>query len=138
MNMPAHEGGFTRFRFRPNPNFHAHSRESEVFHHMEGTMLVEPRHNRLAEIDGRLISEVKFWDGVLGHLDKGGTFTVKQKDVGGGHWEMVALDVQMNGKALLFKTIAVRQKVVDSDFHALPEQTSLKQARELPRRKHRR
>lgn len=66
-------------------------------------MLVDPRQNRLAEIDGRLVTEVKFWGGLLGHLDKGGTFTVKQEDVGGGHWQMVELNVQMSGRALLFQ-----------------------------------
>jgi hypothetical protein len=91
-------------------------------------MLVDPLNHRLAEIQGKLVTKVKFWDGLLGHLDKGGTFVVKQKNVGGGHWEMTELNVQMDGKALFFKTIAVREKEIYSDFHPLPEQTTLKQA----------
>lgn len=125
------QDGVIRLRFKPNPAFHPTSHESEVFHHMQGMMLVDRRQTRLAELDGELTSEVKFWDGVLGHLDKGGTFCVKQRNVGGGHWEMTQLDVQMDGKALFFKTIAVRQKQSDSDFQPLPDGTTLKQAAAL-------
>lgn len=125
------QDGFVRLKFRPNPQFHADSHESEVFHHMEGDMLVDRRTHRLAEIQGRLMTEVKFWDGLLGHLDKGGTFCVEQRDVGGGHWELTQLDVEMNGKALFFKTITVHEKQVDTDFRPLPDHTTLKQAGQL-------
>ena len=96
---------FALYQFRPNPAFHPTSHESEVFHYMEGTMLVDRKQHRLAALEGRLTSEVTFWRGVLGHMDKGGTFVVRQRNVGGGHWEMTSLDVQMDGKALFFKTI---------------------------------
>lgn len=124
-------GELIKLKFRPNPDFRATNHESEVFHRMEGTMLVDPRHVRLAEIRGQLLTEVKFWDGLLGHLDKGGTFFVKQRNVGAGHWEMTELNVQMNGKALFFKTIGVHEKEIDSDFRPLPDQTTLWQAPKL-------
>jgi hypothetical protein len=44
---------------------------------------------------------------------------------------MTFLDVQMDGKALFFKTIAVREKEVDTDFRPLPGDTTLKQAAEF-------
>jgi hypothetical protein len=36
---------------------------------------------RLEEISGRLSQEVKFGEGILGHLDRGGDFDVKQAEV---------------------------------------------------------
>jgi hypothetical protein len=125
------EGELVKLKFRPNPDFHATNHESEVFHHMEGSLVVDQRQDRLAELDGRPVTPVKFWDGLLGHLDKGGTFCVKQRNVGGGHWEMTELDVQMSGKALFFKMVSVRERQIDSDFQPLPEHTTLKQAEEL-------
>ncbi len=125
------EDGIIKLRFTPNPGFHPTSHESEVFHHMQGVMWVDRRQHRLAELDGELVSPVKFWNGLLGHLDAGGTFCVKQKNVGGGRWRMISLDVQMDGKALFLKTIAVREKETDSDFHPLPGGTTLKQAAEF-------
>ena len=122
------EDGLIKLRFTPNPSFRPANHESEVFHHMEGMMWVDRRQRRLTELDGVLVSPVKFWNGLLGHLDQGGTFCVKQRNVGGGHWQMTSLDVQMDGKALFFKTIAVREKETNSNFHLLPGGTTLKQA----------
>src|SRR5437763_1491220 len=93
-------------QFMPNPNLGPLSRPAQVFHHLEGTLAVDAAQKRIAEINGRLTTDVKFAGGLLGHLDSGGTFTVKEQDMGSGHWEMVLMDVEMNGKALFFKTIA--------------------------------
>lgn len=120
-----------KLSFSPNPNFHPSGRPAQVFHHMEGELLLDPEQQRLAEINGHLTSEVKFGWGLFGHLDKGGTFLVKQQDLGSGHWEMTLLDVQMNGKALFFKTIAVRENQVYTDFRQEPEGVSPQQAFEF-------
>jgi hypothetical protein len=122
------QGRIIKLAFTPNPSFHPASHAAEVFHHMEGAMLVDGDAKRLVEIDGRLTSKVKFAGGLLGHLDEGGTFRVEQRDVGAGHWDTVLIDVQMNGKALFFKTISVRQKEVYSDYRELPGDVTLEQA----------
>jgi hypothetical protein len=113
------DGDLVRVNFEPNPDFHPSGRQAQVFHHMRGTLLIAAKQKRLAEINGELTSEVKFGGGVLGHLDKGGTFLVKQQEVGPRHWEMTVLNVEMNGKALFFKTIDVTQRVTYTDFHPL-------------------
>jgi hypothetical protein len=100
---------------------------------MDGSLLVDGEQKRLAEIEGRLTSPVKFGWGLLGHLDKGGTFLVTQQDLGSGHWELTKLDVEMNGKALFFKTIAVREKELNTDFQQVPEGIRPRQAFELLR-----
>jgi hypothetical protein len=66
-------------------------------------------------------------EAALGQLATGGTFDVKQAGVGGGNWEMTLLHVNMQGKALFFKTSGVREdKRFADDQHspagmALPE-----------------
>jgi hypothetical protein len=95
---------------------------------MEGNLVLDSRQNRLAEISGELTSEVKFFGGLLGHLDKGGTFLVRQQDMGSGHWELTSMDIEMNGKAVFFKTIAVREREVYSNFRQVPDGTTLHQA----------
>jgi len=117
--------------FTPNPAFRASGASEMVFHHMEGTLTLDVQQKRLVEISGRLNSEVKFAAGILGHLDEGGTFYVKQQEVGPSCWEMTRMDVQMNGKALFFKTISVRTREIDTDFHAVPEAASIQQVAEL-------
>jgi hypothetical protein len=110
------EGNLVKLSFAPNPSFHARGHPERVFHHMEGSLIVDKQQKRLAEINGRLTSDVKFGGGLLGHLDKGGAFHVKQQDQGSGHWELTIVDVQMSGKALFFKTIAVRENERYTDF----------------------
>jgi len=128
------QGSLIRLKFIPNPNFHPSGYAARVFHHMEGSLLVDGRQERLAQISGQLTSEVKFFGGLFGHLDKGGTFLVKQEDLGSGHWELTSMDIQMKGKALFFKTIAVREWETDTNFHEVPDDTTLQQAVALLRK----
>jgi hypothetical protein len=44
---------------------------------------------------------------------------------------MTRIDVQMNGKALFFKTISVRTREIDTDFHAVPAAASIQQVAAL-------
>jgi hypothetical protein len=121
-------GDRIRLRFSPNPDFRPPTREAEVFHHMAGTMWIDRKQKRLAAIEGRLTSEVKFGYGLLGHLNAGGTFYVKLADEGDGHWQMTWLDVEMSGRAMFFKTIGVREKQLYFDFQQIPERMTLAQA----------
>lgn len=121
-------GDVVKLAFTPNPSFHPSTHEAQVFHHMDGTMLVDGRQKRLLEIHGTLTTPVEFWGGLLGHLDAGGTFNVVQRDVGDGHWDMVYLRVNMDGKALFFKTISVHDHEAYSNYHRVPDDTTPSEA----------
>jgi hypothetical protein len=120
-------------RFRPNPAFRPSTRSTQVFHHMEGTLTLDVRQKRLVEINGRLTSEVKFAAGLLGHLDKNGTFSVRQKEVAEGHWDLSSMSVHMDGRALFFKTITVLEKKNHVDYRPLPRGVTLQQAADFLR-----
>jgi len=115
-------------RFWPNPAYRPATRSAQVFHHMEGTLVVDAEQKRLVEIDGHLTSEVKFLGGLLGHLDKDGTFCVKQQNVGEGHWDLMFMSIQMSGKALFFKTITVLETKRVLNYRPLPRGATLQQA----------
>lgn len=121
-------GNLVTLRFRPNPAFRPATRSMQVFHHMEGTLVLDIQQKRLVEINGRLTSEVKFAAGLLGHLDKNGTFSVQQKEFGDGHWDLSSMNVHMSGKALFFKTITVLEKKTQVDYKPLPLNVTLQQA----------
>ena len=127
-------GNLVTLRFRPNPAFRPSTRSAQVFHHMEGTLVVDAAQGRLVEINGHLTSEVKFLGGLLGHLDKDGTFCVKQQNVGEGHWDLRFMSVQMSGKALFFKTITVLETKSLIDYKPLPRGATLQQAADFLRR----
>jgi hypothetical protein len=119
------EGDYTRLKFQPNPGFYPPSREAMVFHCMAGTILIDRRQKRLADMKGTLIRNVDFGWGMLGRLNKGGTFEVKREDVGDGHWVTTLLDVHIHGKALFFKTINAEQHEVTENFKRVPDRLTL-------------
>ena len=125
------EGNLVKLSFRPNPSFHAPSLEARVFHDMEGEMWIDCKQERLAGFDGHLTQTVKFGFGLLGHLDKGGHFEVRQAEVVPGHWDMTTLNLEMTGKALLFASIGVQKKENHQDFHRVPDDLTLTQAAEI-------
>ena len=127
-------GDVVQLNFRPNPHFKPRTREAQVFHAMEGSISLDSKRNRLAEISGHLTREVKFAGGLLGHLDEGGQFDVKQAEVAPGYWELTVLNLQMKGKALFFKTIGAQQKFYKSDFKLVPDDLTMAQAAALLRK----
>jgi len=125
------EDGMVRVKFVPNPQYNPPSREMTVYHSMKGTLWIDRSAVRMARIEGQLFEDVNFGWGLLGHLDKGGTFKVALKEVGPGHWETVLVDLNLHGRAVIFKTIAVKQKQTFSDFHRMPDDLTLGKALEM-------
>jgi hypothetical protein len=124
-------GELLELNFSPNPHFKPSSHEAQVFHAMQGSLWIDSKQSRLEEINGRLMHEVKFGGGFLGHLDPGGTFNVKQAEVAPKYWELTVLNVHMIGKALFFKTISVQQKYQRSNFKPVPDNLTLVQGAEM-------
>jgi hypothetical protein len=118
-------GALVTLTFSPNPNFRPTSLEAWVFHGMEGEMTVDIQQERLVALSGHLMRDVKFGARLLGHLDKGSKFEVRQTEVALDQWELTSLNVDMKGKALLFKTIGVQETENHSDFHPVPDDLTL-------------
>jgi hypothetical protein len=126
--VQSREGDLVTLRFRPNPGFRPSGLEAHALGALEGTLVLNVKQRRLASINGRLIREVKFLGGLVGHLDKGGSFSVVSEQVAPGDWELKSLKVEMNGKALFFKTIAVHEQESYSNYSQVPPDTTLAEA----------
>lgn len=124
-------GQLVRLRFRPNPNYVPPTHVEQVLTGMQGYILIDEDKHRIAKIDGRLIKEVAFGWGILGHLDPGGHFLVEQGDVGDGAWEVTKMDLDIHGKALIFKAINIVSRETFSDFRPAPPNLTVAQAVEL-------
>lgn len=125
------DDGLTRLTFIPNPHYSPPTRELMVYHAMTGKLWIDRSAMRLAMIEGQLTEEVKFGWGLLGHLDKGGTFKVIQKNVGDNHWDTVFLDINMQGRIILFKSLSVKQKEILSDFRRVSDNLTISGAYEI-------
>lgn len=125
------ENGQVRLSFFPNPHYNAPTRELQVFRSLSGTMWIDRAGRRFSRLDGTLFEDVTFGWGLLGRLNKGGTFSVTQSRVGDDHWEIVSLDVKMSGRAVIFKTINVKQKQRLTDFHRVSDNLTISEAYQL-------
>jgi hypothetical protein len=110
-----------RLNFQPNPKFNPPDREAEVYHGMAGVMWIDKGQERMVKLDAHLIDDVNFGWGILGRLYKGGTLVVEQADVGGNHWETTHMKLNLNGKALLFKSLHFDTTEDASDFQTVAQ-----------------
>jgi hypothetical protein len=131
------DGACYHMRFRPNPAYPAHSIEARIFHAMAGDLWVSVQSKRLVRLDGKLQDNVDFGYGILGRLNKDGWFRLERTRVGGnagaGDWKTQRLEIHMEGRAMLFKTIARETSEVRGGFVAVPKGLSLEQAAALVR-----
>ncbi len=114
-------GELVELKFKPNPNFNPPARETMVYKGMEGMMWIAVPQYRLAKIEAKLFRDVTFGWGILGHLDSGGQFQVEQQPITSSDWEPTHMVLNFTGKALLFKTIKIRQDETTSDYRAVPD-----------------
>jgi hypothetical protein len=124
----AEQESYVRLSFRPNPGFHPTTRAARISQAISGTMLVHPVEKRLVELKGVITSNVKFGAGILGTINKGGTFEVRQAEVAPGQWAATLIDVHIRGKALIFHNISEQQHLTFSNFRRLPDDLTLPQA----------
>jgi hypothetical protein len=125
------ENGQVRLSFFPNPHYNAPTRELQVFRSMSGMIWIDRAALRMSRLDGSLFEDVTFGWGLLGRLNKGGTFSVTQRRVGDDHWEIVSLDVKMSGHAVIFKSINVRQVQRITGFHRISDSMTISEAYQL-------
>lgn len=121
------ENGRRHLRFRPNPDYPAHSIEARVFHAMSGDLWLDSRLKHLARLDGHLEENLDFGYGILGRIYKGGWFRLERALAGASDWKTVRLEVHMTGRAILFKTIARETSETRGGFISVPSDLSLQQ-----------
>jgi hypothetical protein len=113
-------GEVYRLSLKPNPSFHPPDREAEVYAGMAGELWIDQKQERMVKLDVHLIADVNFGWGILGKLYKGGSILVEQKDVGNDHWEQFHFKLNLQGKALLLKSINLDTTEDETDFEPVP------------------
>jgi hypothetical protein len=117
--------------FRPNPAFVPTGYEARIVHALTGTITVNLRLRRMIEMRGTLLSRLDFGYGLLGHVEKGGTFTIHRRQVNAAHWKTDLVEVHIQGKVLMLKTVSKDQREARSDFRPVPGGTTLAEARDM-------
>ncbi len=125
------KGDETTLAFSPDPKFNPPTREARVFSAMKGTMVVNTKEERIKSLKGTLMRNVDFGFGLLGKLEKGGTFNVERENIAPDVWEITATHIHMHGHALIFKSIDEQQDEVTSDYKPSPANITLEEAEKM-------
>jgi hypothetical protein len=124
-------GDLVRIDFRPDPAFVPSGYEARVVHALTGSLMVDARLKRMIEMRGVVAERVDFGYGFLGHVDKGGSFEIHRHQVSAEHWKTDLVDVHVEGKILMLKTVGKDQREARSNFRPVPSGTTLAEAREM-------
>jgi hypothetical protein len=117
--------------FRPNPDFDPPDMQSRVMGTMEGDMIVTHEAHRIRTLRGKLSEDVLIGFGILGKLNRGGTFDVERRERGPGIWQIAETHVHIGGHALLFKTIGQQEDDVKTGWKPSTASTLEEAARQL-------
>jgi hypothetical protein len=116
-------GDLLTLNFRPNPDFDPPDMQSRVLGIMAGQMIVSKDSHRIRTLRGKLTGDILIGWGILGKLNRGGTFDVERRMVGDGYWQITETHVHIGGHALLFHTIGQQEDDVKTDWKPSTAQT---------------
>jgi len=125
------DGDQVQVSFRPDPAFNPSGYEARIVHALEGTLTINARLKRMVEMRGVVGERVDFGYGLLGHVDKGGVFEIHRLQVSAEHWKTDLVEVHVEGKILMLKTVSKDQREARTDFRPVPHGTTLAAAREM-------
>src|SRR6478609_220863 len=113
------ENGLLRFEFRPNPEFSPKDRETQMYRGMEGKVWLEPVHERIVQVQGKLVKDVSFGWGIFGHLNKGGIYEISQTQLSPGIWRITTLNVDVKGRVFFLNSFRFMRRESNSHFRAV-------------------
>ena len=76
------------------------------------------------------MDRVDFGYGLLGYVEKGGTFAIQREQVSATRWKASLIEVHVQGRVLLFRNVGKDQLEVRTDFRPVPHDISLTSAKE--------
>ena len=125
------EGDEVRLSYRPNPSYTPQGYEARVVHALSGTLVVNQRLKRMVSMKGQMLERVDFGYGLIGYIDKGGTFEVRREQVSETRWKTSLVDVHIQGRVFLLHTVGKDQREERTNFHPVPHDISLSAAKQL-------
>ncbi len=129
-DAPVVDGDWLKIGFRPNPEYQPASLEERVLHGMSGTVTIDAATVRLRGIEGRMAQDVGIGFG-LATIHAGSNFSTVREHACGWDWKTAALHTDINGRALLLKTLARKQDARHWDFRPIPDGTTVAEAVKL-------
>jgi hypothetical protein len=124
-------GDLETLNFRPNPHFDPPDMQSRVMGVMAGQLIISKDGHRIRTLRGKLTEDVLIGFGILGKINRGGTFDVERRVVGDGRWQITETHVHIGGHALLFHTIGQQEDDVKTEWKPSTARTLQEAAQQL-------
>jgi hypothetical protein len=119
------DGQWFRVAFSPDPSYVPRTYEERVLHGMSGTVLIDRSALRLHQLEGKLAADVSFGFGILAVVHSGSSFSITRDQIAPGVWKTTATKIDVEGRAVFFKTIARKEEAIHKDFEILPASPSI-------------
>jgi hypothetical protein len=119
--------GVWRMDFHPNPEYSPHGIQERVLCAMSGTVVIDAAEERLLHVEGELPQDVSIGFGLVATVKAGSHFSSERADED-GHWRTLHVVTNIQGKAVLFKSVGKDTEVTRSEFHYLQPGMTVAQA----------
>jgi hypothetical protein len=125
---PGMNGPILHYTFVPNPRFSPPDMESRMFEGMTGDLWFNQLNMRFVRLQAHLIHNVRWGLGLLATFEKGGRVSMENDEVLPGYWAITHMRLDVEGSALVFKTLSFHMTENQSDFTRLSPDTTWRQA----------
>ncbi len=125
---PGLNGPILHFTFVPNPKFSPPDLESRMFEGMTGDLWINQFTMRFVRLQAHLIHNVNWGLGLLATFHQGGHVSLENDEALPGYWAITHLRLDVEGTALIFKTLSFHMTENQADFTPLPPNTTWRQA----------
>jgi len=125
---PGMNGPILHFTFVPNPKFPPPDLESRMFEGMTGDLWINQLTMRFVRLQAHLIHNVRWGLGLLATFDKGGRVSMENDEVLPGYWAVTHMRLDVDGTALVLKTLSFHMTENQTDFTLLPPATTWREA----------
>jgi hypothetical protein len=133
LKIEGSEGNCTRIAFEPNPEFQEQTFQDRIVHAMSGVLLIDSTSTRLCAVDAHLDHTVEFGYGLLGKVSDQSHFSVVRQEVCPGQWKTIKVDVHVDGRILLLKSVARDEQSTHFGFDLVPHDLTVAQAAAMVR-----
>jgi hypothetical protein len=131
--LDGQRGDCTEVAFEPNPQFQEQTFQDRILHAMSGTLLIHKDDNRLCGLDAHLDHTVEFGFGLLGKVNVQSYFSVRRAAVAPGQWKNVKINVHVDGRILMLKSVARDEDATHEDFKVVAQNLTAEQAAAMVR-----
>lgn len=125
---PGPYGPMLHFTFAPNPHYSPPDIESNILTAITGNVWVDQSTLHFIKLHAHLIHSVHVGWGIVATFQKGGSVSLANQDIGHNLWPITHMKLDVDGTALVFKSLHIHITEDQSNFRFLPPDTTWRQA----------